>query len=295
MRAAQTLLLAALIAGLAACSSSGSHAVAPHKCAIIGSWGGAIAGNAVGIDRGRSGVSKRAGYIAGGAAAGAAAGYALCDGIRADAIPPTVRVVAEPMEGEVALEVELRGTADDPDGEIVAYEWTFGDGQGAMTKSASHTYEEPGDYTATLVVSDNDGLIGTASVPIHALEPPPPPPPAPKKIVLRGVNFDFDHYNIRDDAQVILDAAIEVLGEDLEVNVQIEGHTDSKGSERYNMNLSMRRATAVAIYLVDAGIDSMRLRSAGFGEGDPVASNDDEDGRTENRRVVLRIEAAPEE
>jgi outer membrane protein OmpA-like peptidoglycan-associated protein len=131
--------------------------------------------------------------------------------------------------------------------------------------------------------------------PVVAEAPPPPPPPAPapaptkKKIVLRGVNFDFDKANIRTDAKPILDEAVSILQEASTVNVAVEGHTDSRGTDPYNQKLSERRAKSVTDYLTGHGISSSRLSTAGFGESRPVATNDTDAGRAENRRVELRI------
>lgn len=123
-----------------------------------------------------------------------------------------------------------------------------------------------------------------------AQAPPPPPPPAKKKIVLRGVNFDFDKATIRPDAARILDEAVATLKAEPDVQVLIVGHTDSVGSEAYNLKLSQRRAQAVRDYLVKHGISAARLRVKGMGESQPVASNDTAEGRAQNRRVELLVE-----
>jgi len=132
-------------------------------------------------------------------------------------------------------------------------------------------------------------------------EPPPPPAPraeqraeAPpsqvqKRIVLRGVNFDFDKATIRADARPVLDEAIRILRQEGGVAVIAEGHTDAVGSPEYNQKLSERRAEAVRQYLVDGGIQPDRIRLEGYGESRPVASNDTADGRAQNRRVELRV------
>jgi outer membrane protein OmpA-like peptidoglycan-associated protein len=122
--------------------------------------------------------------------------------------------------------------------------------------------------------------------------PPPPPPPAPpakRKMILRGVNFDFDKSNIRADARPVLDEAINILKSESGVAVVAEGHTDSVGTDAYNKRLSERRARAVKDYLVKGGISASRIETVGYGESKPVASNDTEDGRAQNRRVELRI------
>lgn len=121
--------------------------------------------------------------------------------------------------------------------------------------------------------------------------PPPPPPPAPpvqKKIILRGVNFDFDKANIRPDAVPILREAANILKENPTLNVSVEGHTDSVGSDAYNLKLSLRRANAVKQFLMKEGVAESRLTTRGLGESQPVASNDTDDGRAQNRRVELK-------
>jgi outer membrane protein OmpA-like peptidoglycan-associated protein len=134
----------------------------------------------------------------------------------------------------------------------------------------------------------------TPALPVVAQAPPPPPPPpapapAPKKIVLRGVHFDFNKSTIRPDAKPVLDEAIATLKEEGGIAVIAEGYTDSIGSDAYNMALSIRRADAVRDYLVAGGIAASRVSAEGFGKTNPVASNDTEDGRAQNRRVELRI------
>jgi outer membrane protein OmpA-like peptidoglycan-associated protein len=123
---------------------------------------------------------------------------------------------------------------------------------------------------------------------------PPPPPPAPtpvakERLVLRGVTFDFDKATLRADARPVLDEAARALAGRPTTRISVEGHTDAKGSEAYNMRLSERRAQAVVDYLVKAGIAGDRLEAHGFGESRPIADNDTEDGRARNRRVELRV------
>lgn len=125
--------------------------------------------------------------------------------------------------------------------------------------------------------------------PPPAPEPPPPAPVAKRKIILRGVNFDFDKSDIRPDARPILDAAIDVLKAEPDINVSVQGYTDSVGTEAYNQKLSQRRAESVTRYLVTGGISAARLTAVGYGESNPVATNETADGRAQNRRVELRV------
>ncbi|MFN8628359.1 MAG: TonB-dependent receptor [Candidatus Binatia bacterium] len=119
--------------------------------------------------------------------------------------------------------------------------------------------------------------------------PPPPAPPAKKKIVLRSVHFDFDKATLKAEAKPILDEALQVLKQEGSVDIVVEGHTDSVGTEQYNLGLSRRRADTVRRYLVDHGIAASRIAAEGLGEAKPVASNDTADGRAQNRRVELHV------
>lgn len=108
------------------------------------------------------------------------------------------------------------------------------------------------------------------------------------------VNFGFDSSNLTSSAKTNLDKLAQVLVNNPDTNINIYGYTDSKGSDSYNLSLSERRANAVKSYLVSKGISSSRIFAMGRGENDPVASNDTEAGRAENRRVEFAITANEE-
>jgi outer membrane protein OmpA-like peptidoglycan-associated protein len=118
----------------------------------------------------------------------------------------------------------------------------------------------------------------------------PPPPPRPKKIVLRAVHFDVDQATLRADAVPVLNEALQILQREGSVAIIVEGHTDSAGSEAYNLQLSRRRAETVRRYLVDHGVAPARITAEGLGESQPVAPNDTEAGRAQNRRVELKVQ-----
>jgi len=122
---------------------------------------------------------------------------------------------------------------------------------------------------------------------------PTPPPPVSRRIVLRGVHFDFDKSLIRPDSRPTLDEAVDVLKENTNVHIAVEGYTDSIGSDLYNEKLSVRRAEAVFRYLVNHGIAPERMEVIGYGETRPVADNDTESGRAQNRRVELHVVDQP--
>lgn len=111
--------------------------------------------------------------------------------------------------------------------------------------------------------------------------------PAPKTLTLEGVNFDFDKSFIRQADVSNLDQDAATLKEWGDVKVEVAGHTDSIGTDDYNMGLSMRRANAVRDYLIGKGIPAENLTAKGYGESQPVADNRTAEGRFKNRRVEL--------
>jgi outer membrane protein OmpA-like peptidoglycan-associated protein len=102
--------------------------------------------------------------------------------------------------------------------------------------------------------------------------------------------FDFDSDQLKPSAREALDDIAEVLAYYEQAPVQVLGHTDAQGSAEYNLALSQRRADAVTSALVDRGIPTSRLTSEGRGLTEPVASNDTDEGRAQNRRVEILIE-----
>ncbi|WHF52668.1 OmpA family protein [Chryseobacterium gotjawalense] len=105
------------------------------------------------------------------------------------------------------------------------------------------------------------------------------------------VNFAFDSSNLTATAQTNLDKLATILANNPDTNINIYGYTDSKGTDSYNLALSDRRAAAVKSYLSSKGVSSMRMNTMGRGEADPIASNDTDAGRAQNRRVEFAITA----
>lgn len=104
----------------------------------------------------------------------------------------------------------------------------------------------------------------------------------------RAILFDFDKSNIRPVSKSILNKLAVYMEQHPKLRLGVEGHTDSIGGMAYNIKLSQRRANAVRIYLVNAGINASRLKPSGFGYTKPVADNSTAMGRQLNRRVVFR-------
>ncbi len=108
--------------------------------------------------------------------------------------------------------------------------------------------------------------------------------------VLRNVSFEFDSAKLTEESRRILDRVATGLRGQPSMTVEIAGHTDSLGTEAYNQKLSLARATSVRDFLVGVGsISGSRLQVQGYGESSPVATNETDAGRAENRRVEFRV------
>jgi outer membrane protein OmpA-like peptidoglycan-associated protein len=103
--------------------------------------------------------------------------------------------------------------------------------------------------------------------------------------------FGFDSYELSSTATGNLDKLVDVLKKYEDTDIEVQGHTDSKGTTKYNQTLSEKRASSVTNYLKGKGIADSRLTSKGYGETAPKYSNDTEDGRSKNRCVEFHITA----
>jgi len=114
-------------------------------------------------------------------------------------------------------------------------------------------------------------------------------------IVLRGIHFDFDKSNIKAEWVPVLDEAASILKDNPNINIVVEGYTDSIGTEAYNQALSERRARSVYNFFRKSGIAASRMKAVGYGESNPIAPNtnpdgtDNPEGRALNRRVELKV------
>ncbi len=149
--------------------------------------------------------------------------------------------------------------------------------------------------------------------------PPPPPPPADSdgdgvldpqdqcpgtprgvavdavgcerkgSITLEGVTFQLNSADLTVESRPALDRVAEDLRKYPRLKIELQGHTDSSGSDQYNLNLSQRRAESVARYLADAGVPAGQVAPKGYGESEPIADNKTAEGRAQNRRVVMKV------
>lgn len=108
-------------------------------------------------------------------------------------------------------------------------------------------------------------------------------------IRLNNIFFEFNKANLKSESFNELDRLYNILSQNKNMKIEISGHTDDKGSDEYNKKLSNSRARSVLDYLVKKGIDSNRLTSIGYGESNPVVSNDTDENRAFNRRVEFKV------
>jgi len=106
---------------------------------------------------------------------------------------------------------------------------------------------------------------------------------------LKNIYFDYDKTTLKPESFIELNKVVDFLKQNSKISVEISGHTDSRGSDDYNLNLSQGRSQSVVDYLTSQGIDSSRLQAHGYGETKPIDSNDTDEGRANNRRVEFTI------
>jgi OmpA-OmpF porin, OOP family len=166
--------------------------------------------------------------------------------------------------------------------------------------------------------------VETPPPPPPAPEPPPAPPPPPPppgdadkdgvldnvdkcpdtppgvavdafgctrkgSITLEGVTFELNSARLTPDSQQVLNTVATDLKKYPRLKIELQGHTDSSGSDPYNLKLSQQRADAVRIYLMDQGVTGSQLTARGYGETQPIEDNKTEAGRAMNRRVVMFV------
>lgn len=112
-----------------------------------------------------------------------------------------------------------------------------------------------------------------------------------EQLILRGVSFEFDSATLTPSDIQILDSVADILAKRPNFNIEVRGHTDSRGNDAYNLGLSQRRADAVRNHLIENGTPAERLTAIGLGEAKPIADNGTDEGRALNRRVTLEFTA----
>jgi OOP family OmpA-OmpF porin len=186
------------------------------------------------------------------------------------------------------------------------------------------------DYVALLGFQFSFGDARPAPVAPVAPEPPPPPPPPPAppppqdsdgdgvfddrdrcpdtprgvavdqdgcprrgSATLQGVNFEYNSALLTGESRPTLNEVATDMKRYPRLQIQLQGHTDNRGSDAYNLKLSQERAQSVREYLITQGVGAQQLTAKGYGESQPTANNSTDAGRAENRRVVMQVLSNP--
>ena len=141
-------------------------------------------------------------------------------------------------------------------------------------------------------------LVEKEPIEIAAAATEKPKPAKPKRVEVKDdridvsetIQFEFSSSRISGDSTALVDEIADAIRKHPEIKkLRVEGHTDNTGDAPHNLRLSKKRAAAVVKYLVGKGVDASRLVAAGFGQTKPIAKNDTEEGRAQNRRVAFVI------
>jgi peptidoglycan-associated lipoprotein len=165
-------------------------------------------------------------------------------------------------------------------------------GVGTVEASGSRGVS-PTESTTYQARATGPGGDATAETRVTVTEPPPTTPPPPRTISdseffaanIRDAFFDYDKYNIRDDARQALEGDARALSQRGAIRFTIEGHCDERGSEKYNIALGDRRANAAKEFLISQGVSADRVDTISYGKERPVCTEHNEDCWQQNRRA----------
>ena len=241
---------------IAACAASMTGCATLEKsdkrwlCTLVG---GAIGGT-IGAVAASDKSSEEAGIAAG--VFGAGLGYLLCDRDKPTVAPPKPAPAAAPAPA-------------------------------APAAPAAAPREQPRD-------SDGDGVLDSAdacpNTPRGTRVDSRGCPVAGETLLrLEGVTFAYNSATLTAEAKTNLDKAVKMLKDNASVRVNVDGHTDNRGTDQYNQALSEKRARSVVDYLVEKGVPRTQLNARGFGESKPVAANDNDANMARNRRVEFVV------
>jgi peptidoglycan-associated lipoprotein len=112
-----------------------------------------------------------------------------------------------------------------------------------------------------------------------------------RSVLLQTIYFDYDSDELRSDSRAVLDDKLRVLNANPALRVRIDGHTDERGTDQYNLALGRRRADQAKRYLIDRGIDASRIETTSYGRERPAVQGSNEDAWSQNRRGEFQIVA----
>jgi len=272
MKTLKVLAIALIATLLAACAGPTKHVDNDNLfCAIAGG----IAGGA--------GSTLAAGASGGAAVGGAMLALILCnnqpEAAEAEAVAPAAVCMDTPPAGAL---LDAQGCAfdTDKDGVVDGIDMCQQTPEGVQVDIFGCALDEDrdgvADYKDMCLGTPLGTIVNTDGCPL----------PGEKLLSLTGVNFATNKAVLTADAKEILEQAVTLLKQTDDVlDVRVEGHTDSRGGDNFNMLLSEKRAEAVVAYLESQGVSADSLTAVGMGETAPIANNNTAAGQAANRRV----------
>lgn len=172
---------------------------------------------------------------------------------------------------------------------VGSFESTMGTGQYMVTLNSGRNYGFAVRAKDYLICSENVDIPASTTVREITKDFYLKKVEVGAKIILKNIFFDFDKATLRPESQAELDRLVKLLQDMPTLKIEISGHTDNIGSALYNQKLSQNRAKTVVDYLITHGIDETRLSYKGYGFSQPIASNDTDEGRQQNRRTEFKV------
>lgn len=217
-----------------------------------------------------------------------------------DVLKPQSQLILDSVAGGLAKQpgtkVEIRGHTDDVGNEALNMDLSkrraeavkaYLAGKGVRTEDM--TTVGLGEMQHIAANDTPDGREQNRRVTLQFLEVSRLPPG--EELTLRGVTFRSGSAQLTPADKLIVDSVVGYVQSRPSYAIEVQGYTDDRGSDELNQKLSEARAKAVADYLVSKGVDASRVNSAGYGESKPIAANDTDAGRAQNRRVTLKFSA----
>ena len=173
--------------------------------------------------------------------------------------------------------------------QIVSKLQTDEDGNYLITLPVGKDYAFNVHRKGYLFYSENYDMSGTAPDSVFTADIPMEPIEANAKVILKNVFFDTKKTDLKPESITELDNVVRLMNENPNMKIQIRGYTDNVGKPADNLILSQGRAVSVVNYLLNKGVKNERLSYKGFGETNPIATNDTEQGKALNRRTELSV------